>query len=99
MAIHPEVKENVVKAEETKTNNVKKDIVRCPLCHSADVTFDESREEVYYEPFYDDQGKKHEHDENSGCLEIECNACLTLSSTPLPKHLLNRCWCGWVQNQ
>ena len=48
-----------------------------------------------YTPFYDENGKKHYHDDNETWTEWECDVChhhWTTKSEP------NKCWCGWPDN-
>ena len=73
--------------------------IKCPFCTSVDVDVDISETEVYYEPFVDENGKTHNHDENSASMTIVCLTCGSQQEGPVPDHMLHRCWCGWVQSQ
>jgi phage FluMu protein Com len=103
-----EAKKNVINSVESDSKDVVNDLssvesgltsVKCPNCKSADVDVQVSETEMYYVPFKDIDGKTHNHDDNTGCLEIRCATCNKRSETPVPDHLLHRCWCGWVQNK
>jgi uncharacterized Zn finger protein len=48
--------------------------------------------EVCYVPFYDNQGKKHFHDDNYSYWMMRCMSCGKSWREPYD---LRGCWCGW----
>jgi hypothetical protein len=49
--------------------------------------------EMSRRPFYDAQGRKHDHDENTDSTTYQCGECR--KTTRVQHH--HRCTCGWTQ--
>ena len=47
---------------------------------------------VYYPPFYDEQGRYHDHDRNTTITDYTCS-----NGHAWMTHTSGSCWCGWPE--
>ena len=48
---------------------------------------------VYYPPFYDEQGRYHDHDRNTTTTDYTCSNGHVWAEARMPE----KCWCGWPE--
>ncbi len=73
--------------------------MRCPTCEKNGVrskVFMEpgSMTAAYYPPYYDEDGKLHQHDANTGTQTFNCSQGHRWTNRVGPKP----CWCGWPES-
>ena len=50
---------------------------------------------MYFQPFYDESGKRHDHDGNATATQYSCSNGhkWTANNEPI------KCWCGWPDKE
>ena len=50
--------------------------------------------DMYFRPYYDEDGRLHDHDGNTSTTSYSCS-----NGHEWSKSRTGRCWCGWPENK